>query len=128
MKPTDFAKHLTEFLSNYLLAQKNVSKNTILSYRDTFKLLIKYCQEERNLPVERMTLNIISSECLINFLEWLETNRKCSTATRNQRLAAARQVERQQTVGRDVQRAVRTPRMVVDLRRHAGHRADQQHR
>jgi integrase/recombinase XerD len=88
MKPTDFAKHLTEFLSNYLLAQKNVSKNTILSYRDTFKLLIKYCQEERNLPVERMTLNIISSECLINFLEWLETNRKCSTATRNQRLAA----------------------------------------
>jgi len=47
MKPTDFAKHLTEFLSVYLPSQKNVSKNTIYSYRDTFKLLIRYCQEKK---------------------------------------------------------------------------------
>jgi site-specific recombinase XerD len=55
MKPTDFAKHLTEFLSVYLPAQKNVSKNTVYSYRDTFKLLIKYCQETHNIPAERIT-------------------------------------------------------------------------
>lgn len=88
MKPTDFAKYLTEFLSVYLPAQKNLSKNTILSYRDTFKLLIHYCQEMKKIPVERLTLNLLSSECITGFLEWLETDRRCSISTRNQRLAA----------------------------------------
>lgn len=88
MKPTDFAKHLTEYFSIYLVEQKNVSKNTIHSYRDTFKLLLKYCQEVKNIPVERITLNFLTSELLTDFLTWLETDRKCSISTRNQRLAA----------------------------------------
>lgn len=88
MKPTDFAKYLTEFLSGYLPGQKNVSKNTICSYRDTFKLLITYCREIKETPSERITLNILSSEWITGFLGWLETNRKCSISTRNQRLAA----------------------------------------
>lgn len=88
MKPTDFAKHLTEFLSVYLLSQKNVSKNTIRSYRDTFKLLIRFCQEMSSIPAERITLNVLSDKLLTDFLEWLETDRKCSISTRNQRLAA----------------------------------------
>jgi integrase/recombinase XerD len=87
MKPTDFAKHLTEFLSEYLPSQKNVSKNTIYSYRDTFKLLIKYCRETKNIPVERITVSILSSDLIVGFLQWLETERKCSISTRNQRLA-----------------------------------------
>lgn len=88
MKPTDFAKYLTEFLSVYLPRQKNVSKNTIYSYRDTFKLLIKYSQEIKKIPVERITLTLLSSEWIIDFLGWLEADRKCSISTRNQRLAA----------------------------------------
>ncbi|MCC3356886.1 site-specific integrase [Bacillus sp. REN16] len=88
MKPTDFAKYLTEFLSVYLPSQRNVSKNTIQSYRDTFKLLIKYCQEIKSIPAERITLDILTSGLLTGFLEWLETVRKCSISTRNQRLSA----------------------------------------
>ncbi|WP_339062719.1 site-specific integrase [Tepidibacillus marianensis] len=88
MKPTDFAKHLTEFLLVYLPSQKNVSKNIVHSYRDTFKLLIKYYQETKSIPAERITLEVLSGELLTGFLEWLETDRKCSISTRNQRLAA----------------------------------------
>jgi integrase/recombinase XerD len=88
MKPTDFAKYLTEFLSAYLPHQKNVSKNTIRSYRDTFKLLIAYAQDIKKIPAEKVTLNILSSEWVVGFLEWLETDRKSSISTRNQRLAA----------------------------------------
>jgi integrase/recombinase XerD len=88
MKPTDFAKHLTEFLSVYLPSQKNVSKNTIYSYRDTFKLLIRYCQGKESIPAERISMDILSSKLIISFLEWLENERKCSTSSRNQRLAA----------------------------------------
>jgi integrase/recombinase XerD len=88
MKPTDFAKYLTEFLAVYLPSQKNVSKNTIRSYRDTFKLLIKYYQEIKGIKIERITLNDLSSIGIIDFLKWLETDRDCSISTRNQRLAA----------------------------------------
>ena len=88
MKPTNFAKYLTEFLSVYLPRQKNMSKNTICSYRDVFKLLIYYCQSIKNTSAEHITLDLLSKEYLVEFLEWLETTRKSSIATRNQRLAA----------------------------------------
>jgi integrase/recombinase XerD len=88
MKPTNFAKHLTEFLSVYLPTQRNISKNTIYSYRDTFKLLIRYCQEKECLPAEKITLDILSNKLIISFLEWLENERECCVSTRNQRLAA----------------------------------------
>ena len=88
MKPTDFAKHLTEFLSDYLPFQKNVSKNTIYSYRDVFKLLLRYCQKKESIPPEKITMDILSTTLITNFLEWLENERKCSISTRNQRLAA----------------------------------------
>lgn len=88
MKPTDFAIYISKFLTIYLSNQKNVSKNTILSYRDTFKLLIKYCRDIKGLRPERITLEYLSSELITLFLEWLEIERSCSISTRNQRLAA----------------------------------------
>ena len=88
MKPTDFATHLTGFLSMYLPRQKNASKNTIASYRDTFKLLLRYCQEKKDIPVEKLNMGMLTHLLIADFLEWLEEERKCSTATRNQRLAA----------------------------------------
>ena len=88
MKPTNFAKYLTDFFTLYLSKQKNVSHNTIRSYRDTFKLLLTYCQTAKGISTEKLMLSHLSSEWLIDFLEWLETDRKCSIATRNQRLAA----------------------------------------
>ena len=90
MKATDFAKYLTEFLAVYLPSQKNVSKNTIYSYRDTFKLLLKYCQEVKKVRIEKIILKDLSSAWVIDFLKWLEMERNCSISTRNQRLAAIR--------------------------------------
>ena len=34
MRPTNFAMHLTAFLTNYLPAQRNVSPNTIKAYEN----------------------------------------------------------------------------------------------
>jgi len=88
MKPTDFAVHLSAFLSVYLPRQKNASSNTVTSYRDTFKLLLRYCQEQRDIPAEKLNMSMLSRAMIADFLEWLERKRKCNTATRNQRLAA----------------------------------------
>lgn len=88
MSPTDFAKYLSEFLTIYLTGQKNVSKNTICAYRDTFKLLLKYCQEEKGIAIEHISMNMLTAELIADFLNWLEDGRKCSVSTRNQRLAS----------------------------------------
>lgn len=88
MKPTDFAEYLTRFLSEYLPDQKNVSKHTISSYRDTFKLLLRYGQDQEGLAIERITMQTLSGSLIGRFLTWVETTRHCSIATRNQRLAA----------------------------------------
>lgn len=88
MKPSDFAGYLTTFLTTWQKKQRNASPNTIHSYRDAFKLLLKYCSEERNTPPEKITMATLSEEAIKGFLIWLETERKCSISTRNQRLAA----------------------------------------
>lgn len=88
MKPTDFAYHLTNYLSKYLPAQVGVSENTIKSYRDTFSLFLRYCKSEKNLSPERLKISDISIDIVENFLAWLESERNCSVSTRNQRLSA----------------------------------------
>jgi len=87
MQPTDFAQALTTYLSIYLPGQKNVSPHTIHSYRDTFKLLLNYCQSVRSLAIERLSLRELDAQLIVGFLEWLETARHNQIATRNQRLA-----------------------------------------
>ena len=81
MKPTDFSMHLTAFLADYLPIQKNVSRNTIRSYRDTFKLLLLFCEKEEAVPVEKLTMKKLSPERIERFLDWLETERKSSIST-----------------------------------------------
>jgi integrase/recombinase XerD len=88
MNPTNFAKHLTAFLTDYLSGQKNVSKNTIYSYRDAFKLLLKYCQDVKGIAIENIGIETLTAELIIDFLAWLECERKCSITTRNLRLAS----------------------------------------
>ena len=90
MKVTDFARHLTGFLSKYLPGQRNLSANTIASYRDAFKLFLIFCEAEKKKKVDRLKLADISRELVVEYLVWLEEQRCCSISTRNQRLAAFR--------------------------------------
>lgn len=86
MKPTDFAKMLSQYLSAYLPGLRNVSPNTISSYRDTFKLFLTYCKQNK-LSIERLTLSDIEDSMVLGFLKWLEEERNNGISTRNQRLA-----------------------------------------
>jgi len=88
MKPTDFSKNLTDFLRLYLPGERGVSYNTILSYKDTFMLFISFIKEHKSIEASKLTLRHISQEWIIEFLNWLQSERQCSNATRNTRLAA----------------------------------------
>ena len=85
---TDFAVLLHRFLTAHLAGLRGCSPNTIGSYRDAFKLLICYFRDERSIPPDKLTLDRIDAAAIAGFLNWLETSRHNSIATRNQRLAA----------------------------------------
>jgi integrase/recombinase XerD len=85
---TDFAVCLRRFLTGHLAGMRGYSPNTIGSYRDAFKLLICYFRDERGVPPERLTLDLIDATTVTGFIGWLQTSRHNSPSTRNQRLAA----------------------------------------
>jgi site-specific recombinase XerD len=85
---TDFAVFLHRFLTSHLAGLRGCSPNTITSYRDTFKLLIAWFRDHRSIPPDKLTLDLIDAAAVTEFLNWLETERHNSIATRNQRLAA----------------------------------------
>jgi len=88
MKPTDFAKYLSNYLGIYLPKQKNLSKNTLKSYRDTFKLFLLFCRDKKQLSIEEISFKKIDSKLINEYLNWIEKERNCCIATRNVRLAA----------------------------------------
>ena len=88
MKPTDFAKHITDFLNSYLPVECGVSGNTVQTYSDTFTLLVEFMYKEELIKPERLCLNDMTKDRVIRFLKWLETERNCSISTRNARLGA----------------------------------------
>lgn len=90
MRTTDFAQCLASYLTMYLPGQIGLSENTILSYRDTFKLVLQFSEKERGLPSAKITLADFDVGFIADFLNWLEQERGCSVSTRNQRLAALR--------------------------------------
>lgn len=88
MKPTDFSKYLTDFLSIYLPGERGFSTNTIRSYKDTFVLLLRFMHENKGININTLKLSHMNQEIILEFLNWLEVTRKCSITTRNARLAA----------------------------------------
>lgn len=87
MKTTDFAQHISSFLSQHLPNQKGVSKNTINSYRDTFVLLLRFVEQEKKIARNRLTIKMMTREIILEFLDWLQATRNSSNSTRNARLA-----------------------------------------
>jgi integrase/recombinase XerD len=85
---TDFAVFLHRFLTSHLAGLRGCSPNTIASYRDTFKLLIAFFRDDKSIPPDKLTLDLIDAGAITGFLNWLEASRHNSISTRNQRLAA----------------------------------------
>jgi len=85
---TDFAKYLTKFFTEYLVGERGASSNTIRSYSDTFTLVLTYMDKIRHIAADRLAFNHFYRETVLDFLDWLQKERKCANSTRNQRLAA----------------------------------------
>lgn len=86
--PADLAPLLESFFTQRLIAQRRVSPHTINSYRDTFRLLLKYAEKQLGRPPSKLTLEHLAAPFVAAFLAQLETSRANGPRTRNLRLAA----------------------------------------
>lgn len=91
MKPVDpFPRLLRIFFYERLAEQRNVSAHTIRSYRDAWRLFLRFVAERRRCRVAELTLQALNATEVAAFLQHSERERKVSIGTRNCRLAALR--------------------------------------
>jgi site-specific recombinase XerD len=88
MNPTPFPELLHAFFHDWLVQQRNVSHHTVLSYRDSWRLFLRFIAAHKNKPAAKLGLNDLTSIEVLAFLEDIEQVRKSSIGTRNCRLAA----------------------------------------
>lgn len=79
---------IRRFLLEHLVGERNLAHNTQVSYRDTLVLLLPFVAKDLSKPVDRLSIEDISTDIIRQFLLQLEKQRGCSVSTRNQRLAA----------------------------------------
>jgi len=84
---TPIAPTIQAYFSDRLLRQQHVSPNTIASYRDTFRLLLAFAQQQTGTRPAQLQLEQLDAPLIGAFLEYLETERGNSARTRNVRLA-----------------------------------------
>ncbi len=82
------------FLEEHLRSERNLARNTQLSYRDTFALLLPFASAQARKPVDRLAVRDLGPGLVRAFLAHVEQERGCSPQTRNQRLAAVRSFAR----------------------------------
>jgi site-specific recombinase XerD len=86
--PTLLGPWVRRFLLDYMVGERNLARNTQRSYRDTLILLLPFVATQQQTDIDRLTVEQVAPDLIRRFLQDLETTRRCSIATRNQRLAA----------------------------------------
>jgi site-specific recombinase XerD len=88
MNNNDFPTYLSVYFLKYIPTRAGYSSNTVKSYRDTFIIFLRYCNEVLRIKPEKIDFTIINRNMIEDFLSWLECKKKYSVSTRNLRLAA----------------------------------------
>jgi site-specific recombinase XerD len=90
MQATPFPALLQRFFTDRLSTQMEASTNTVASYRDTFRLLLRYAGDRLSAPPTKMRIEDLDAELIADFLVHVETTRHNGARSRNTRLAAIR--------------------------------------
>jgi integrase/recombinase XerD len=79
---------LCRYFADYLPGIKGVSPETVKTYKDAFKLFLKFSSKHLSKAVPDLRLEDITPALILSFLDYLEQQRKNSIRTRNARLVA----------------------------------------
>ena len=84
------APHVQAFFAEYLCQQKRLSPQTIVSCRDTFRLLLTFLRDQTGIEPSALRIADIDAPVVLSFLHYLEHQRGNSVRSRNIRLSAIR--------------------------------------
>lgn len=86
---TEYLGHwLKTFLIEYLIGTRNLSHNTQMSYRDTFRMLVSFVSNAISISIDQLKIADLTTDIITKFLDYIEKDRKVSVSSRNNRLAA----------------------------------------
>jgi site-specific recombinase XerD len=85
-----FPALVQQFFTDYLLAQRAMSPNTVASYRDAMLLFLDFAHERLGKMPTELRLADLEPDLILAFLEDLERRRNNSVRSRNLRLTALR--------------------------------------
>lgn len=85
---TPLSPLLEGFFSRRLLAQRRASPHTVASYRDSFRLLLRFAEKRLGRAPSQLLLEDLHALFVSSFLDDLESKRGNGARTRNIRLAA----------------------------------------
>ena len=88
MKANQFPLLLHAFFHDWLVQQRNVSHHTVLSYRDSWRLFLRFVAAQKTKSVARLGMDDLTAGEVLAFLKDIEQIRKSSIGTRNCRLSA----------------------------------------
>jgi site-specific recombinase XerD len=78
------------FFAQHLCANKQASPKTVASYRDTFRLLLTFLQQQTGRPASALKIADVDVQAVLAFLDHLESKRHNKARSRNARLYAIR--------------------------------------
>jgi integrase/recombinase XerD len=85
---------IRRFLLEHLVAERNLSRNTQICYRDTLTLLLPFVSAHYGRAIDRLMVEDITPAIVRDFLDHLERDRHCSGVTRNIRRSAIQSLAR----------------------------------
>ena len=88
MSAANLAGHLQRFFTDRLLGQLGASPHTVASYRDTFRLLLKFASKHHRRQASDLKVEDLDAKLVGSFLKHLEQDRRNSARSRNNRLSA----------------------------------------
>jgi site-specific recombinase XerD len=111
---TPFPFLLQAFFQDWLGGQRNLSRHTVLSYRDTWRLFLRFVASRKARAVSQLVLKDLTEAEVLAFLRHCEDDRHTSIGTRNCRLAALRSffhfvADREPTVAAHCAEVLRIP-------------------
>lgn len=90
IKDESLFQTLHDYLKKYLPDQKYASPNTIKSYREALNQFFDYIVSEKGIPLADITFSCMDYDTVSAYLDWLISEKKCSSSTRNHRLVCIR--------------------------------------
>jgi integrase/recombinase XerD len=105
------------FFTDYLVKQRRVSMQTVASYRDTFRLLLRFIKRETGVEPASLRNAQLDAHAILRFLDSSGNERGNCVVSRNLRLAAVRSFYRMVVLHEPTSTGTATQVLAIPLKR-----------